>query len=214
MRRDVARGPLDAGDLPAHHLHDAPVEGRLAREGLVEHHADAVHVRGRANRLAGEDLLRRHVRRRPDEAGVGGRGDAAQIGGHAEVEHDHAAGLGHEHVRGLQVAVDDPRAMERVEAAHELPHRLAQAGFVVARRPAVRRGGAHVAKEVDAVDELHREEPLSLFGEQLLEHDDVGVCHCLRMRNSRLKRTSASFWAMSRSTLSARRRPVSGSMAS
>jgi len=44
-----------------------------------------------------------------------------------------------------------------------------------------------VGDEVDTVEQLHREEPLLVLEEELVERDEFG-CATLEARNSRLKR--------------------------
>ena len=106
---------------------------RRAREHVVEHRAERVDVGALVDRLAAR-LLRRHVRRRADHrAGERSRpstrrrrGTApstspasrrAQILREPPVDHDGLAELADEHVRRLEIAVDDAlavRVRERV----------------------------------------------------------------------------------------------------
>jgi hypothetical protein len=161
---------------------------------LVEHDADRVPVTGGRERLAG-GLLRGHVADRAGEPLV--ETGLTQAGGQPEVQHHDASGRGDEHVRRLDVAMHLARVMQSVQSRDELAQRVPQLRRVLlgqgrARRsgseePAGvqsrgRRGGwarlpigADVREEVPPLDELHREEPLVLHGEELVEHGQVRV---------------------------------------
>jgi hypothetical protein len=134
-------------------------EGRLAGDELVEERSARVHVAARVEALP-EDLLRRHVRRRPDRRSR----PALQLASvHAAVRHaevaelralgDHPIVIVHarheDDVRRLDVAVDDP-ALVRV------------------REPC-----AHVEHDVDGARD--REPPL--FGEDALERSPLEELH-------------------------------------
>ncbi len=102
-------------------------ERRLAGERLVEQHADAVPVAGLVERLAG-DLLRRHVRGRPAavvDVGAGGR--AAQVDREAEVADRDPATLLDQHVRRLDVAMQDAGAVQGRQAFDQRRQHGAQA---------------------------------------------------------------------------------------
>ena len=101
----------------------------MAGQEFVENHAEGVEVRRRRDGLAAHLLrrgvLRRHRpnarlrQRRPAGAGL----VAAEHLGNAEVEQLELAVLGHEHVRGLEVAMDDEAA---VGVLHRAAHLLEQ----------------------------------------------------------------------------------------
>ena len=68
-----------------------------AGQGFVEHHADAVPVARRTD-LAAHRLLGRHVGRRADDLHRPGQVVPSEVGDEAEVEDDHPAVAGHQHV--------------------------------------------------------------------------------------------------------------------
>ena len=100
-----------------------PLERRLAGQALVEHTAQRVHVGTLVGRLGG-NLLRggvvhgaRKVRR--------GAGACLEIGGAGEPEVGQvavlvAAFLGDEHIRRLDVAVDEPMGVGRIQCLSDL----------------------------------------------------------------------------------------------
>ena len=113
-----------------------PDERRRADERLVEHDADAVPVAGGRRPLV-EGLLRRHVARGADHLAALLQvlvDDAGELRRHAEVEEHHAALGGHAHVRGLDVAMQLARRVERAHPLDELNERWAQAFEVRWRR--------------------------------------------------------------------------------
>ncbi len=144
-------------------------EGRRPREQLEEHEPERVHVRARVRR-APLDLLGRHVHRRPDRARRAVRGAFVELRPRdAEVrEHDSPAAFD-EHVRGLEVAVHDPRGMCGREALGDRePDRQRAFG----REPPLAR---EHRLQVRSVDELHREEVLSLGLAEVVRPRDVRV---------------------------------------
>ncbi|MCY1008834.1 hypothetical protein OV079_25410 [Nannocystis pusilla] len=174
QRRQVLRqaGAARRGRLLAllgeEDLRVAAGERQLAGERLVEHHADGVPVAGRGRELAGA-LLRRHVKRsargRLVVVAAGDRGDQA------EVEDDDAAARGDEHVRRLEVAVEQALLVQRGDAEHELADQRAQAAVAVGRA----HEGAERRAQVDAADVLHRDEPQVALRVQLVQRDEVRV---------------------------------------
>ena len=99
------------------------LERTLESEALEQRHAEREDVGARIGRRAArEELLRRHVGRRAEH--VSGqrhrRGVALQVPREAEVEDRRAAGAAHHDVAGLDVAVDDPRRVRRVQRASTL----------------------------------------------------------------------------------------------
>ncbi len=122
--------------LQPDHVDERSAEGRGSHEGLVEHHAHAVPVRG-GRRTVLEALLGRHVPRRADHLSHLAEvlvARARELRRHAEIE-EHDAALGsHEHVRRLDVAMQLSVRVQRVDPLDELPEGRAQA-------IEVRRGG-------------------------------------------------------------------------
>ncbi len=90
-----------------------PDERRLTDEQLVDDHPERVEIGGGRERLPG-DLLGRHIGRR---AGQHRAGEVGRIGGagQPEVEQAQMAVLGDEHVRRLEIAVDDPGRVQTLE---------------------------------------------------------------------------------------------------
>ena len=133
--RLVDVGPeLGQGSVVAHHhgLGDGhrgrPAERLLPGEGLVQDHAEGVEV-GRRARPAALDLLRRQVGGRPQHlAGAGEVAGHVDALGDAEVgDLDRPVGR-HQHVPGLDVAVDDAGGVGRPQRTQHLdgdgPHVL------------------------------------------------------------------------------------------
>jgi hypothetical protein len=138
-----------------------------AGQRLVEHHADGVPVaRGRGGgavqQLGGDEA------ERAGEAALaaGGRRDEAEVD-----DLDPALGRD-EHVRRLEVAVQQAGAVQRVDAGGELAERVAQDGL--GGRGAAR---ADELEPADAGDELHRQVPLAAgrVERELLDGDEVAV---------------------------------------
>ena len=105
--------------------HRRAVERHLARQHLEEHRRQGEEIGARVERLPAH-LLRRHVVRRADDgAGLGeaGRAVGAEAAGdrpgQAEVEQLHAVRR-QEQVRRLQVAMDHPARVQRVEGVEHL----------------------------------------------------------------------------------------------
>ena len=174
--------------LGEQHRQALAAERQTAGEAHVGHHAERVPVAGLGGRAAA-GLLGRDVSWRSDHVAAG----AAQrlddrLRDQAEVEHDGAPLRVHEHVRGLEVAVQHARGVDRPDRAGELTQPRSQA-LVELGRPArarraaralaqLRGGGqrrAHPLDEVDAVDVLHREEHPLALGEQRVQADEVVV---------------------------------------
>ena len=128
-----------------------PLKGGRPDNRLVEHHAHGVPVACRARLFEG--LLRSHVRcgaHRPLGVAHLFVDDARDLGRDAEVEDDDATLGRDEHVRGLDVAMDPPRGVERRDALDELAHGGAQAIEVGRRLPLVsaRAGDLRVGRRV------------------------------------------------------------------
>jgi hypothetical protein len=105
-------GEADLGDTAAR-------KGRVARERLVEDAAERIHV-ARAGRLLPLDQFGREVVRRPEELAVGGEASRIRASGKPEVGERCGALTVEEHVRGLDVAVQDAPGVEGVEPTPEL----------------------------------------------------------------------------------------------
>jgi hypothetical protein len=83
---------------------------------------------------------------------------------------------GDEGIRRLHVAVDLAHGMQRVQRARQLREHAAEPCFVelgpwlgLAERT------ADIGREVGALDEIHREEPVAMLLEQLVQGDEVRV---------------------------------------
>ncbi len=94
-------------------------EGDRPREELVEDDTERPDV-GRGRGRESRRLLGREVGRRPLDPAR--RDLLVRLAGHAEVEDPHAATGLDEHVRGLHVAVDDPRLVDGGEGACRARH--------------------------------------------------------------------------------------------
>ena len=132
--------------------------GALVDGGGVGGHLLGAHVAGRAEQLAG--------------LGQAGRGQQVGVGGagHAEVEHLRLAGLVHQDVGGLEVAVDDALV---VGVLHRVAHPRQQ---LQAGRRASAAVAAGVLVQGQAADELHGEERLAVLGQPgLVDLGDAGV---------------------------------------
>jgi len=92
----------------------------MARDGLVEHQPNGVPVgRGREWRAAG--LLRRHVRRRANDRAFTALVGIPNLGRHhPEIEDEHVPRPIDQHIRWLQIAMQDPRTVQRKHAGDEL----------------------------------------------------------------------------------------------
>ncbi len=144
-------------------LDRAPLEGQPAGEHLEEHDPDAVEIGRRADR-GGHGLLGRHVRRRADHRRIA-RLPRERVAHEPEVEDDDPPRVRDHDVRGLEIAVDLAGAVQHLEALGELEQRGAQVGVV----------GLPVIDEVDALDQLHGEEPVAVDVVQLVEPHQVAV---------------------------------------
>ena len=118
-----------------HHVERTARERQPAGERPIEHHAHAVPVAGRRDRLAGR-LLGGHVRRRAHDVAVGRRMvvlPALQLGRQAEIEQDHPRPPRDQHVGRLDVAVQPARGVQHLERLAELPQRGAEPHLVERR---------------------------------------------------------------------------------
>ena len=157
-------------------------EGLLANRHLVEHRSQGEDVGAGVGRPA-LDLLRRHVRQRaeqcpfPRQVGRGLRGlELAPAGsadergdhlGQAEVEELHARPRQH-HVAGLQVAVNDPLAVRRVQGTGDLD--------AAAQRLVERQGtSSETILERFTLEQLHHQEVVLALATDVEERADVRV---------------------------------------
>ena len=122
-----------------------------AREQLVEKDARGIHVGGRGDLCAG-DLLGRQVTHRAHDDGIRRDLRIRRRAHQTEVGELDLAGIGDEHVFGLDVAVDHrPFVRQRQRAQHRPQHGRRRVG----------RHGAALAQQLPqgaAVDELHDQE--------------------------------------------------------
>src|SRR5690606_22706380 len=104
-----------------------PGPRRRAREGLVEEAAERVPITSRGE-LAIRELLGSEVGGGPDDQPFApAAGSAvAQLADQPEIEDDHASALLHEHVGGLQIAVDAAHLVEGADASGQLNEPVAQ----------------------------------------------------------------------------------------
>ncbi len=157
---------------------------RPTGEGVVEDSAGSVPVGLGSHGLRGR-LLGRHIAHGTDHVRVALR-VFVEVRDQAEVEQYEAAGARDENVRRLDVAVDLASFVQRQEAQYELPEGLAQPrkiagpgcsigrpGVVAARR--LRHRATHVLEKVDAIEQLHGEEPAPSVLEEVIEPDQVRV---------------------------------------
>ena len=196
-RRGLVEVRVEHGDLGLAH------ERRLAGQALEEHAAERVRV-GAARRAGALDLLRRDVGDRADEHALAGQALGARVCWRARSRHEPAPGRpADEDVRRLDVAVDEPGGMRRVERRRRLPtSATARSG---SSGPSRRRRVAQVA----AVDPRHRDEQHAAVLAGVEHRDDARVLQdpgdAASRRNRSRKRASV---ASSRSsTFSATVRP-------
>ena len=132
----------DSGLFEQHDLVETAVEREPAGERLVEDHADAVPVAGGRDRQP-QSLLGRHVSQSTNDL-PGHRMMLTcgfQIGHQTEVEQDHPAVPGDQHVGRFDVAVQLPRGVQSLNTLGELNQPVPQPGFV-SNGPRGRPGGA------------------------------------------------------------------------
>ena len=115
-------------------------------------------------------LLGGHVARRPrDLVDALHHPGLLQLDHEAEIEQDDPAIGRDHHVGGLEVAVDDVVAVQGHHAHRQLRDRRAQPRLV---EPAA---GPDILEEVNAPEQVHREEPLRAVGLQAMQADQVRV---------------------------------------
>ena len=171
------------------------VEGEVPGQRLVQHDADGVPVTGRRHRLP-RGLLRRHVGDRAKQVDAQMALIAIQFRRQTKIE-QHDAPLGRdEDVARFDVAMQLAGFVQEVDSGGQLRQRVAQAGQLVGsqRRPLLaprnnERGiveprrqirakfrlAVDMVEEGDALDDLHRKEPLQAVAGQLVKADEIGV---------------------------------------
>jgi hypothetical protein len=185
--RQLGRGPrrLLFADHPPHRIQAGRqeclcLEGRLAREQLVEQHAQAVDVAARINVQARHlRLLRRHVGRRADELvqlridRVVGESSFRRLGDTEVNDLGHGLAVVHRHedVRGLDVAVDDALLVRVLDGLANLdeqsePGRGAEVVLIA------------VVRDGNPAHQFHHEVGSPEFRRPGIEHlGDVGMVH-------------------------------------
>ena len=99
---------------------DAPLEGRPSGDEREDRGAEAVEVGVEVHVPLAVGLLRRHVVGRAEELARDGETIRVRAPRDAEVRELDAAVRGDERVGGLQVPVDEPGAVDRLESARDL----------------------------------------------------------------------------------------------
>ena len=143
-------------------------EGEPPGEQLVEDHACSVEIGRRRDRPASR-LLWRHIGRRTDHRASFGQPGVARGAGDAEIGELCPSRTVDQHVLGLDVAVDDPRAVDRRQAAKQVER---DPDGLVRRK---RRLLADQALEVGAVDPLHDQVARVALLADVEDLDDVRV---------------------------------------
>jgi hypothetical protein len=157
-----------------------PIEGLSSGEAVKREHAERPEIGTKVELLAGQNLLGAHVprrshadaRRRRCTAGDCPRFRDAEI---QELDERLAGGLAEEHVRGLDVAVDDLRSVGDGQRLRELAHDLSNGAGREAAAP-LEMGG-----EIAPLELLHHDEGDSVVRDAALEDlDDVRAVHLRR----------------------------------
>ncbi len=150
-------------------------KGGASRERLEEDSADGEQIAARVHVLAADDLLGRHIPRSADhhpasrQRGLSVEHPLGLGPRQAEVEQLDAVRC-EEHVRGLEVAMDDPsrvQSRERREHVEADPDRLRDFERTVLQSLVQR----------FAVEQLHGDEQVALVLADLVDLADVGVVH-------------------------------------
>ena len=159
-------------DVPEQIARPFRLEGRRPRAHLVEQDAQAPVVHGAVvGRAALEEELRRHVDQRARERPRPAPRGVVAVRGQAKVREEGAPASIQEHVRRLDVAVDDAR---RVEVAHgERDARAVARGLGLAERP---RGREPRVQRPALVVGRHQVQPRAAL-EAVAEVDEARVAH-------------------------------------
>ena len=156
-----------------------PRKRPLAGEHLVEHHAEGEDVRTGVHRFPLR-LLRRHVGGRPEHfapvGDAGGRGAVVVQRGvgeprEAEVEDLQRAGVGDEHVLGLQVAVNDALLVRGDEAVQDL-------GGVAEHVGQLQAPGRQLLSQRPALQQLTHDARRAVEQDEVVHREDVRVVQC------------------------------------
>ena len=159
------RGRLLVHMRPQHLRLGIAPEGRRARQALVQHAGKRVAVGAPVDGLAA-DLLGRQVVERPHDPPRVGRG-AADLLGDAKVGQVGVLILVQEHVRRLDVAVNQAAPVRRVQGVGDLSQH---------RQSTLRRKlplALEHAPQVAALDEAHRQVELPVTLTRLVDRDHV-----------------------------------------
>ena len=167
-----------------------PGEGETARRHLVEHDPQREQVAPRVQPLSAR-LLRGHVRHRPQRRSrsrqelrrrdLRAHDLVHHLGRHlgqAEVQELRLSAVGDEHVRGLEVPVEDPRRMGRLQRIRELRPKLQHP--VDGQRPF-----RHHGLQRPALHPLHGDEGLPFVLAEVVHDADVRMVE----RGGRLRLT-------------------------
>ena len=183
--RDLARAPGSVAEDRRHQLRRRVAAERPGpREHLVEHHAEREQI-GPVIERSSLDLLRRHVRHRPDDRPRRrhlGRGDGSHVGlaqsrssgwreGQTEIEHLHPSVFRHHDVGRLQVAMGDLLLMRRGERIGQRQRQL--------QKPLQRQTSRRNQRiERLPLDQFHGQEPDAIRIFSGIDRDDVRVVEC------------------------------------
>mmetsp|Transcript_118072 Transcript_118072/g.345818 ORF Transcript_118072/g.345818 Transcript_118072/m.345818 type:complete len:255 (-) Transcript_118072:132-896(-) len=158
------------------------VEGGVACGELVEGAAQAPDVRAEGVALASNDL-RRHV-----EGRAHARERALRLGGHglgeAEVAQLRLPALAQEHVRGLDVPMQDPAPVQVGQRAGHVCEPAPEQAF--AERRSCLPGVLHLLRERAAGRQLHDEVKVAVMCEVLMVLDEVWVVQRLQQFHLRV----------------------------
>ncbi len=155
-----------------HHLikdagHILRAERPLSGKQFVEDRAQRKNV-GTLVHFSSHGLLRRHVRRRAHHHAGLGHARVAQFGD-AEIQNFDRALAGQHHVRGLQIAMDDPALVREPDGTADL---------IDIREHGPERQGpsaGHQFRERLALDKLHAQIEESVFFAYVIDGNDVGM---------------------------------------
>jgi hypothetical protein len=135
--------------------------------------AERIHVRPEVDLLS-LALLRAHVFGRAHDGARDGRARPAVFLRDAEVHEPRHASLVAHDVRRLQVAVDDPGVVDRLQALRDLDGQLVR--LVGSEAPT----GREQLLEVDPLDELHRDVQQAAVLAEVVDGPHVSMAHLAR----------------------------------